>query len=91
MFCFVSGCVYILNDFVDIEADKKHPVKRNRPMASGQLNRHLALFFGAILLKPDVIIHAVAYTKVDQAETDQDQAYLVNAYGTRNLAVAVKM
>lgn len=41
-------------------------------------------------IKPDVIIHAAAYTKVDLAETDQDQAYLVNAYGTRNMAVAAE-
>lgn len=41
-------------------------------------------------IKPDVIIHTAAYTKVDQAETDQDHAYLVNAYGTRNIAVAAE-
>jgi len=37
---------------------------------------------------PDVVIHAAAYTKVDLAESEQDQAFLVNAYGTRNVAVA---
>ena len=41
-------------------------------------------------IKPDAIIHAAAYTKVDQAEIDQDEAYLVNAYGTRNMAVAAE-
>ncbi|MEJ9151437.1 dTDP-4-dehydrorhamnose reductase [Bacillus smithii] len=39
-------------------------------------------------VKPDVVIHAAAYTKVDLAESEQDQAFLVNAYGTRNVAVA---
>ncbi|WCN38100.1 dTDP-4-dehydrorhamnose reductase [Aneurinibacillus uraniidurans] len=38
-------------------------------------------------IQPDVIIHTAAYTKVDQAETDSDMAYLVNAVGTRNIAV----
>ncbi len=38
--------------------------------------------------KPEVVIHCAAYTKVDQAEKDVDQAFLVNAYGTRNMAVA---
>ncbi|SFA49032.1 dTDP-4-dehydrorhamnose reductase [Parageobacillus thermantarcticus] len=37
---------------------------------------------------PDVVIHAAAYTKVDLAESEPDQAFLVNAYGTRNVAVA---
>ncbi|MGG1655940.1 dTDP-4-dehydrorhamnose reductase [Geobacillus sp. BMUD] len=39
-------------------------------------------------VKPDVVIHAAAYTKVDLAESERDQAFLVNAYGTRNVAVA---
>jgi dTDP-4-dehydrorhamnose reductase len=37
---------------------------------------------------PDVVIHAAAYTKVDLAESEPDQAFLVNAYGTRNVSVA---
>ncbi|TYP72462.1 4-hydroxybenzoate polyprenyltransferase [Paenibacillus methanolicus] len=50
LFCLVSGCVYILNDYVDREADRNHPQKKNRPMASGQLNPQLALAFGSLLL-----------------------------------------
>lgn len=40
--------------------------------------------------QPDAIIHCAAYTAVDQAETDEDNAYLVNAVGTRNLVVAAE-
>ncbi|TDF96219.1 dTDP-4-dehydrorhamnose reductase [Paenibacillus piri] len=40
--------------------------------------------------RPDVIIHCAAYTAVDLAESEEDQAYLVNAYGTRNVAVAAE-
>ncbi|MFC4304428.1 decaprenyl-phosphate phosphoribosyltransferase [Cohnella boryungensis] len=50
LFCFVSGCVYILNDYVDREADRQHRDKANRPMASGRLNPALALTFGGFLL-----------------------------------------
>jgi dTDP-4-dehydrorhamnose reductase len=39
-------------------------------------------------VKPDVVIHAAAYTKVDLAESEPDQAFAINAYGTRNVAVA---
>lgn len=49
LFSFVSGCVYILNDFVDIEKDRLHPTKKYRPMASGALNPVAALSFGAVL------------------------------------------
>jgi dTDP-4-dehydrorhamnose reductase len=41
-------------------------------------------------VKPDAVIHAAAYTKVDQAETEQDEAYRVNAAGTRNIALAAE-
>lgn len=37
--------------------------------------------------KPDVVVHCAAYTAVDMAETDVESAYLVNAAGTRNMAV----
>ena len=38
--------------------------------------------------KPDLVIHTGAYTKVDQAESEPDLAYLINGYGTENIAVA---
>lgn len=38
--------------------------------------------------RPDAVIHAAAYTAVDRAETEPDEAYRVNAVGTRNVAAA---
>jgi 4-hydroxybenzoate polyprenyltransferase len=34
-FCLMSSCVYVLNDIFDREADRAHPLKRSRPLASG--------------------------------------------------------
>jgi 4-hydroxybenzoate polyprenyltransferase len=37
VFCFLAGAVYTLNDLVDADADRVHPVKRFRPIASGRV------------------------------------------------------
>jgi dTDP-4-dehydrorhamnose reductase len=39
-------------------------------------------------INPEIVIHAAAYTNVDKAESDQEQAYRINSLGTRNVALA---
>jgi 4-hydroxybenzoate polyprenyltransferase len=50
IFCLVSSSVYIFNDIMDIEADRNHPVKKNRPIASGKLPIGIAAIIGVFLL-----------------------------------------
>jgi len=49
-FCMVSSAVYILNDYTDIDEDKKHPQKKHRPLASGKVSKgHAGLLFITLL------------------------------------------
>jgi 4-hydroxybenzoate polyprenyltransferase len=48
-FSLVSSSIYVLNDYFDIEADKLHPKKRNRPLASGAISKSEARKIMAIL------------------------------------------
>ncbi len=50
LFCFISSAVYIFNDLSDIEADREHPEKRNRPIPSGQLPVGIAWAAGILLV-----------------------------------------
>ncbi len=50
LFCFVSSSVYLINDVMDVEADRLHPKKKNRPIASGELPIPLAITIATILV-----------------------------------------
>ncbi len=49
IFCLLSSSVYILNDLFDIQADRAHPVKQNRPIASGRLKVEFAILSGLVM------------------------------------------
>jgi 4-hydroxybenzoate polyprenyltransferase len=49
IFCALSGAVYLFNDVSDRRADQNHPLKRERPVASGELPATTAITAGAIL------------------------------------------
>ena len=58
LFCLISSAVYIFNDLLDVKADRQHPLKKNRPIASGRLPMPIAIAAGGIL---SLISLALAY------------------------------
>src|SRR5579859_1288312 len=50
IFCLASSSIYLLNDMLDLEKDQQHPVKRNRPIASGRLPISWAIIAMSLLL-----------------------------------------
>jgi 4-hydroxybenzoate polyprenyltransferase len=50
LFCLISSAVYLYNDIADVEADRNHPEKKFRPIASGQLPLGVARFTAALLV-----------------------------------------
>ena len=50
LFSLISSAVYIFNDIADIEADRQHPKKKERPLPSGELPVNTARIFGVFLV-----------------------------------------
>lgn len=49
LFCCAASSIYLLNDVRDVEEDRRHPTKRTRPIASGEVSPLTALVLGAAL------------------------------------------
>jgi decaprenyl-phosphate phosphoribosyltransferase len=49
-FSFIASAIYIINDYRDIEDDRKHPVKCKRPLASGAVSKSSSLVIVALLI-----------------------------------------
>lgn len=82
LFCLLSGCVYILNDFVDRKADRLHPAKRHRPIASGSIRPYTALSAGFAIT---IVCFAAAFT------LDARLAAALGAYLLLNIAYSFKL
>lgn len=55
-FCLTASSVYIINDMSDIESDRAHPEKRNRPLAAGTISRQQAYLVLGFLLICSVLL-----------------------------------
>jgi 4-hydroxybenzoate polyprenyltransferase len=58
-FCLASSAVYLYNDIADIELDKRHPIKKSRPIASGQISLEVVFPFFFLLMMASLGIAAL--------------------------------
>jgi 4-hydroxybenzoate polyprenyltransferase len=62
-FSLAASAIYVVNDLVDIEADRKHPTKKNRPLAAGTLPVAAALYVAAGLVLTAIAIACLVTTE----------------------------
>lgn len=55
LLCLMSSAVYIMNDLADIESDRQHPTKKQRPLPSGKLSPTTALISGIVLASGSLV------------------------------------
>jgi 4-hydroxybenzoate polyprenyltransferase len=80
-FCLVSSAGYYLNDLIDIELDRKHPKKRFRPLAAGELSEGVAKTIAPLLA---VIAIALAFAAVNW-----EVGLMVIGYGIAQVAYSL--
>lgn len=61
-FCFAASSIYLINDLVDLEDDRKHQTKKNRPLAAGTLSIKAALLIIPFLLSFSFLIASLINT-----------------------------
>jgi 4-hydroxybenzoate polyprenyltransferase len=82
LFCLLSSAVYIINDVLDINADRNHPIKRLRPIPSGKLSLSVARRAVAVIL---LVVLPLAYW------LSRDFAIYILGYFLLSLAYSVKI
>lgn len=82
LFCLTAGTVYLFNDVFDVEKDRNHPVKRNRPIPSGQLPIRAAVMAAIGLGSGSLIVSYLL---------DLRLGVVVTVYLTMNLAYSMSL
>jgi 4-hydroxybenzoate polyprenyltransferase len=80
-FCLISSAGYFVNDLIDVELDRKHPKKRFRPLAAGELSERAAKTIAPLLA---VVAIAIAFAAVNW-----EVGLMVVGYGVAQLAYSL--
>lgn len=90
-FSFMASFVYIMNDIVDVQKDRKHPRKKNRPIASGEISLTKATFIAIFLLVIAIFLNYIAMGSLFNAALGILLLYLLNnicySFGMKNIPI----
>ncbi|MGH3828883.1 MAG: decaprenyl-phosphate phosphoribosyltransferase [Pseudonocardiaceae bacterium] len=81
-FSLAASAVYLVNDTLDVAADRAHPTKRNRPIASGVVSPALAISMSVVLLAAALAVATLATTNL---------AIVIAVYAAVQLAYCVRL
>jgi decaprenyl-phosphate phosphoribosyltransferase len=82
-FCLVASGTYLVNDAIDAESDRAHPVKRDRPVASGALGPGVALGVGGAFIAASIVAGLLI--------GPWGFAVVVAAYATLSIAYSIRL
>ena len=72
-FCFAASGIYVWNDLLDVVADRRHPTKRHRAIAAGELSGGAARVAGIVL---PIVLKYVGCTMPDRADFNSARTML---------------
>lgn len=84
LFSLIASSIYIINDIQDLEADRLHPEKRNRPIASGRISKKTAFIVFGILLA--FVVLGLCWFQKYQSLPVWKLAVIIGVYFVLNLA-----
>ncbi len=86
-FCVLSGVVYIINDIRDAEKDRRHPDKKNRPIASGELQPRTGLIAAGGLLVIALVVSILLGRTFFYAAAAYFSLNLLYSYALRRIVI----
>lgn len=89
VFSLTASSIYIINDYMDIDSDKKHPEKRNRPLASGAISKSVARIMFVVLILSVILITFFGGQYFHENYTKF--AIIIGAYFVMNLLYTFKL
>lgn len=85
-FCLGASAIYLVNDVADVESDRLHPTKRNRPIAAGEVSIHAALVASGVC-----VLAALGLAHLATPEDGKSVVWVVAGYMTSNLCYSLKL